>query len=27
VTFDPDKALNRVGAGNYLQGTYQETKR
>ena len=25
VTFDPAKALNKVGAGNYYQGTYQET--
>jgi phenylpropionate dioxygenase-like ring-hydroxylating dioxygenase large terminal subunit len=25
VTFHPDEAFKRVGAGNYIQGTYQET--
>jgi len=24
VTFDPAKAINKVGAGNYFQGTYKE---
>jgi len=25
VTFDPARSLNKVGAGNYFQGTYKET--